>query len=299
MTIMASLSSQTQAIYRRHLLELARFTQGMAEGWEFLPCKPDVLVLYVQELFQSDMAAASIRSRVAAIAFWHRLCRLADPSQDWLVKRALLGVSKLRPQADHRHPVSVSNVQALVDAAANVPHAYDALLLRALFAAMFFLFLRVGEVTGSVHNLAFEQFKFYTDKVTVAFESFKASKGRTPVVCAMKQAGSLCPHRLLSQYRAVRGSGSGPFFRDKMGQPLTAAWFNAHLAVCVAQAKLVHLPITSHSFRIGAATWAVEHGHSIEQLKRMGRWHSDAVLRYVRIPTIQVGGIKSHTEQPE
>ena len=63
----------------------------------------------------------------------------------------------------------------------------------------------------------------------------------------------------------------------------------ASLAACVADANLSHLHITSHSFRIGAASWAVAHGHSIEQVKQMGRWRSDAVLKYVRIPSIRVG----------
>ena len=286
---MASLSSQSLQIYRRHLRELAQFTQSMHQGWEFLPCQPDVLVLHIQDLFQSGMAAASIRSRVAAIGFWHKTCRLPDPSRDWLVKRALMGVSKIRPQKDARHPITVANLLALVQAAASFPDLHTAVMLRALFAMMFFAFLRISEVTQGPHNICIHQVKFCKSQVKVSFTSFKSSLGRTPVVCVFKQKGQMCPHKLLWQYRALRGDRQGPFFVTSKGEPLPSSLVNACLAICVAQAGLNHLHITSHSFRIGAASWAVAHGHSVEQVKAMGRWRSDAVNKYVRIASIRVG----------
>ncbi|GAU94861.1 hypothetical protein RvY_06568 [Ramazzottius varieornatus] len=39
---------------------------------------------------------------------------------------------------------------------------------------------------------------------------------------------------------------------------------------------------TSNSFRIGAASTASKAGCSMEQIRSMGRWSSDASNRYVR-----------------
>ena len=38
----------------------------------------------------------------------------------------------------------------------------------------------------------------------------------------------------------------------------------------------------SHSFRMGAASTAFSLGVPVEVIKRMGRWRSDALLRYIR-----------------
>ena len=40
-----------------------------------------------------------------------------------------------------------------------------------------------------------------------------------------------------------------------------------------------------HSFRIGAATTALLQGHSIDEIQRMGRWNSNAIRNYIRIPS--------------
>jgi hypothetical protein len=41
-----------------------------------------------------------------------------------------------------------------------------------------------------------------------------------------------------------------------------------------------------HSFRIGAATFSAECGFSDTQIRAMGRWRSDAFLKYIRIPSL-------------
>jgi hypothetical protein len=42
--------------------------------------------------------------------------------------------------------------------------------------------------------------------------------------------------------------------------------------------------LTSHSFRIGSATTFAIEGVSDDKIKRLGRWESNACLRYIRIP---------------
>jgi hypothetical protein len=37
-----------------------------------------------------------------------------------------------------------------------------------------------------------------------------------------------------------------------------------------------------HSFRIGAATWAMQLGKSDAQIRSSGCWHSNAFLKYIR-----------------
>lgn len=42
----------------------------------------------------------------------------------------------------------------------------------------------------------------------------------------------------------------------------------------------------SHSFRIGAASWAAAKGMSDAQIRAFGRWKSNAFLRYIRTPSL-------------
>ena len=42
----------------------------------------------------------------------------------------------------------------------------------------------------------------------------------------------------------------------------------------------------SHSFRISAASFAAERGMSDAQIRALGRWKSNAFLKYIRIPSL-------------
>ena len=46
--------------------------------------------------------------------------------------------------------------------------------------------------------------------------------------------------------------------------------------------------ITSHSFRIRGATNAARCGQSDDDVKKMRRWKSSALSRYIRLPSLQV-----------
>ena len=59
--------------------------------------------------------------------------------------------------------------------------------------------------------------------------------------------------------------------------------FNTWLVAALSHGSLSSLPIKSHSFRIGAATYAATVGYTEAQIQKMGRWKSGAFRKYIRI----------------
>ena len=94
---------------------------------------------------------------------------------------------------------------------------------------------------------------------------------------------SLCPIAAIMSYLHLRGSSQGPLFIDSTGQPLTRVRLSSFLQSTIAAAGIPG-QFSGHSFRIGAATMAAQHGIPDHLIKTMGRWTSDAYQLYVRTP---------------
>jgi hypothetical protein len=72
------------------------------------------------------------------------------------------------------------------------------------------------------------------------------------------------------------------------GTPVTRQFFNQQLTYSLKWAGLHNDRYKGHSFRIGAATTAAAMDTPEDTIKRMGRWHSDAFRKYIRIPALSV-----------
>ncbi len=67
------------------------------------------------------------------------------------------------------------------------------------------------------------------------------------------------------------------------GQPLTRYQFQAVLRKALQQCGIKADSFGTHSFRIGAATTAALNGVPAEEIKKMGRWRSNAFQSYIRV----------------
>ncbi|MCP3933708.1 MAG: tyrosine-type recombinase/integrase [Bacteroidetes bacterium] len=87
------------------------------------------------------------------------------------------------------------------------------------------------------------------------------------------------------QYLDWRGTQKGFLFCQADGCPVTYHWYKKHFRQLVLAAKL-DPELSTHSARIGAATFAAASGISEENIKRMGRWASSAVRKYIKLPVM-------------
>jgi len=99
----------------------------------------------------------------------------------------------------------------------------------------------------------------------------------------------VCPYKPLKHYLNLRDGlfppynpASSPLFVEPTGLPVNKSRFAqrlADLAILIG----VEGKVTPHSLRIGAATAAWRAGFSDSQIQAMGRWKSQAFLKYLRI----------------
>ena len=101
----------------------------------------------------------------------------------------------------------------------------------------------------------------------------------------------LCPVAAMLAYMAMRGPGDGPLFRFRSGEALTRQRLVMALRKVLARAGLKPEEYAGHSFRIGAATTAAVCGISVDTIKTLGRWKSQAYQLYVRLPRRQLADI--------
>ena len=252
-----------------------------------MPASPNTVIAFVQHLKNEGKAPNTIRNFLSAISERHKACRYPDHTNDYLVAKTVKGVAHACPHVDQRHPLSTRDLSIIIK---SVPtsrcSSYTIILLRAMFSLMFFGFLRIGEVTASPHNLSVSQCRIKPSKLRLVFLSYKHSDGRPFTLDVLPTGKAACPYRRMVDYIKLRGQDQGPLFRYANKLPVQKTAFAKYLKAFIANTELTSKTISPHCFRIGAATWPAKSGFSSEQIKAMGRWHSNSYQKYIRVVSI-------------
>ena len=171
-----------------------------------------------------------------------------------------------------------------------VPSNFTRNLFKATFLLAFHAFLQVGEITmsasGSDNLLKYSDMKLKTKTIELQFRNYKHSHGQRPrlMIINSQRDRSLCPVKAIREYVKYRGQEDGPLFVTDASRAHLSAVFKSCL-------NMLHVDVSeynTHSFRIGAASWAAIKGMSDSQIREMGRWRSDAYRKYIRIGTMML-----------
>ena len=176
--------------------------------------------------------------------------------------------------------------------------------MQAMYALAFFGALRVGEMTSrhkqsqknliSLNQIVFMETRDGTiSAIKLTLSEYKHSDPSRPVDIFIYRERPVCPVSLLRAYLDVRGNAHGPLFCWPDTSPISRDYFTTRLNEALQFSDLDVSRYKSHSFRIGAASWAAAKGMSDTQIRNFGRWKSNAFLRYIR--TSSLGTVSSAT----
>ena len=200
-----------------------------------------------------------------------------------MIQLTLRGYSKLNPSRDSRLPISLPILENIISSCVHTL-LYNRKLLQGMYAIAFFAALRIGEITcqpkQTNRNLIFpSQASFMKrhgdsiDTIKLTLTHYKHSNPTEPVNIFIYQAQPVCPVNLhvLLAYLNLRGTSPGPLFCWPDLSPLSRNFFTNALANSLRFCDLDVSGYKSHSFRIGAASWAASKGMSDAQIRASGR----------------------------
>ena len=189
--------------------------------------------------------------------------------------------------------------------------SYLKILYLALFAATYYGLLRIGEVMHSPHCILAENVHMGVNKKKLLF-ILPSSKTHnrcdnpqtiricsTPVKCIdgkddrktkvrenrQSSTNKFCPFELINNYTGIRPAISTPcekFFVFSDGSSVYPHHMRSVLKLLIARLGLNQDNYTVHGLCGGQAGDLLRLGVSVETIKKMGHWRSNAVFRYLK-----------------
>ena len=246
-------------------------------------------------MFDHKYAPSTVHTYVSALGYCHKLAGFFDPTKIFFIIQMLKGYGKIGSRLDSRLPITLPILHRIVTSAVQLSDSqYNICQFRAMCSLAFFAFLRVGEITAlaSGHTLQINQLtKLVNHKqeivaLKVTFFNSKHHYNQRPFSLEIARQNFCCPVQLILEFLHLRGNKPGPLFIMQDGCPVTRSVFSEKLFLCIKYCGLDPSRYKGHSFRIGAASHAADRGMSDAQIRTLGRWKSNAFLKYIRIQSL-------------
>ena len=263
------------------------------------------ITLFVGHLIESQVKSNTIRSYLSAIKGV-----LAEGGinihQDSFELTSLIRVCKIKNDClVARLPINKGMLKVLLDETLKWCSAkgqdYLKTLYMAIFAAAYFGLLRIGEIAASPHAIKAKNVHIGTNKNKLLFllETSKThNKGDKPQLIKIAStlrddipatrentAEKYCPFDLIRNYLAIRPPARNDgeqFFMLSDNSPVLQDQIRNNLKRFLRMANFNEQFYCFHGFRSGRAGDLLKLGVSVETIKQIGHWRSNAVFTYLR-----------------
>jgi hypothetical protein len=257
--------------------------------------------------YERGVSAASINGYIAGVKKIHIIRGFAEPQlRTQLVKMVLEGrknmeaADRLRRRVQGRQPVTVDILKIIKNRLVEwqAPNA-DKVSIWAICTLLFNGALRGGEVMSRSAFTFDPACTLLRADITVVEDCKEKGKnmvqlrvkmpkedrkGEITVVDVYQAEDDICPVRAVKKWMRVTSGAKDdqPAFSFDSGLSITAARFNTVLRERLQ--GVLDVRITTHSFRIGAASRMGQFGMSDKDVQAAGRWGSRAFETYLRLP---------------
>lgn len=289
----ASLANNSQLVYRNALTAFASFRRDYRLPL-FMPASIDHVTLFISYCFDQGYAPTTIVTYMSGISFYHKIHNWEDPTDVFIVKKLLEGCKRMRRRTDVRAPINDTVLKRICFVLPTICFSmYEAALFKAAYLLAYFGLLRVSEIVFTnltQANRPLLKSDIRIEKgLTALLVSIRISKtnqtGPTTTlrIPAAADNSNFCCVTAVKNYLTLRPTGAQYFFCHADSSPLTRSQFSGVLSKAIRIMGLPTQLYLSHSFRIGRATMLAAQGVSHESIKKLGRWKSDVVERYIRL----------------
>jgi hypothetical protein len=298
-----SLAKKTWNTYNTAERMLAKFHKEHGKPLELPVSEKTVLEFVHWLIFDRKLSAASISGYLAGVKKLHIVKGLPEPAlRTNLIKMVLEGKKNLESTNRHkvvskRQPVTPAimellkiKIQKWQDEPKNkiTVWAVCSLLFHGAFRGAELLSQNTGVFDPDYSLLREDICSVESGEgksvVQVKIKAPKESKNGAGVIIDVFQTDSnICPVRAVKKWReATKNMGEDqPAFRFASGVPLTSSKLNNLLKDWLGE---VVPGISTHSFRIGAASLMGQLGFADKDVKAIGRLGSRAFEGYMRLP---------------
>lgn len=227
-------------------------------------------------------------SHLSALSHYHKIKQLPDPVSIYPTVKLLVGVRNSQvAQPDQRKPITRAILLGLVTVlptCASTPNEVQ--LYRAMYTIMYYACLRASEVLMTDtphHNILRNNVTFATggSTLTIHMSTYKHAAHQQADILLSATHSLDCPVDALQAYLLKRPSLPGPLFLYNY-QPVQRNSFMLTLTKCLRYLNLDPTHYNVHSFRIGRTTDMAEQHLPHNVIQRIGRWKSNAFLKYIR-----------------
>ncbi|KAK3099868.1 hypothetical protein FSP39_010904 [Pinctada imbricata] len=268
------MAENTLATHNTGLTAFSNFRRN--KGFDALwPPPVNHVIDFIASLSLRNYSFATARSYVAAISYYCKLHVQTDPTNKFVVSKLLEGMRRLNKTRDKRLPITATLPHDLMSNLTTVCYsAFEAAMFRVAFSVAFHAFLRIGELTNTktTVSLHIDDVQMESHRVILRIAQSKTDQyGKGTKIMLNATCKSTYPVLSMKSYLQLRPNFPGAAFCHFDGRPLTRYQFSAVLKKVLAILGYPPNRYTSHSFRIGAATYAASIGLDDNTIKRAGR----------------------------
>ena len=263
------------------------------ESWE------ERVAWYGAHLIASGLQSSTLKSYVSAI----KKTLLIDGYEwsDEKLKLSLLftACKEINDTAPTRLPIQNGLLELILFELqryfSNRNQPYHEIMYRCLFLLAYYGLFRIGELTSGNHPILAKDVHLAKNKQKMLFV-LRSSKmhgkavrpQRVEIQGNVNLDGSYdnyyCPYMVTREFLSVRGDyryEEEPLFVFNNGTLVTPNMARRVLKKLIRMANLDPMLYDTHSFRAGRATDLQKAGFSVDQIKKLGRWRSNAVYNYL------------------